>query len=181
MPVLGLLTGYALNALSPRRSLSIGLTVVLLISGITLNMQHIVNPDYGHSSKALCQRLNRTGLTADVFGTFQLYDPDLTWYCDRNMMTWTLDPVFRHAVGDIPMMRPFVRTLDAAQRQYLTKSDAILVTTKRSVPEMPDACSILIKPRLRNEMTGSDLVLAGLSKKACIKLHNVVFSKWRQK
>ena len=177
LPAFGLLTGYALNQVSPRASLSAGLAVVLALSGVTLNMQHMVNPDYGHSSKALCQRLKGTDILNHISGTFQLYDPDLTWYCDKNFMIWNRDPAFQRAVGDIPMMRPFVRELNAGAVDGMTVTGTILVTAKRNLPAITGACSRVMEPKLVNEMLHSPLALAGFSKKACEAINRAVLRR----
>lgn len=173
LPALGLLVGYAINQVSPRPSLSIGLAVVLALSGISLNMQHIIDPDYGHSSKAFCQRIKDTGIAEHLAGTFQMYDPDLTWYCDRNFVIWNRDPAFARAVGDIPMMRPFVRRLNEAEYGKLAGSNAILVTTERSLTDVPGVCAGVIEPVLKNEMLRSPLALIGFSGQACSYIKNV--------
>ncbi len=179
IPAFGLLAGYALYQVSPRPSLSIALAVVLALSGMALNIRHMTDPDYGHSSKAFCRLARQAGLAGKLSGTFQLYDPDLTWYCDQAFVIWNHDPVFQRTVGSIPMLRPFVRQLNAAQARKLAGANAILVTVKRFLPDLPAACAEVLSSGMQNEMLHSNLALAGFSAQACRMLNNPVLRRYK--
>ena len=144
-----------------------------------MNIRHMTDPDYGHSSKAFCRLAREAGLAGKLSGTFQLYDPDLTWYCNHAFVIWNRDPVFQRTVGSIPMLRPFVQQLNAVQVHKLAGSNAILVTVKRFLPDLPAACAVVLTEGMQNEMLHSSLALAGFSAQACRMLNKPVLRRYK--
>ncbi len=97
---------------------------------VSTNMKDLRLPDYGHDSKALCQIMLDDRSGARIAGTFDLHDPAIPLYCDKNMKFFGHNPGYVSAVKDIPMLHSVFQSFKSSDLADLADIGGILVTDK---------------------------------------------------
>lgn len=122
--------------------LVLGVVGALFLAGFLRdNMVDLAFPDYGESSRSVCDRLKETGRLERLAGTFDLHDTAIPWYCDHQTVFYGAEPGWLSATINIPMLKGTVKPVDQADLAMLIEKDSILVTVEPRLTELAQMVS----------------------------------------
>lgn len=135
-----IMLGYTFDTLYQRNNkIAVFVGIAFVIGGFLMNnLKDMINPDYSSGTKEMCEEVLKTGQV--VIGTFELYDPSVTWYCKNYIHFYGLDKKFLQTLSSIPLFGKFAVEMDKEKlKEILHRKDGIVTRIDR-LPYLLSLC-----------------------------------------